>query len=97
MVEYYILPNLLQAYNRIIEVASAVNKLIQSHLPVGSIVAVTHFNSYAYTLSPMTEITSENIRNTLVANLPMIAYGGTNIDDGLELCKEVRPVRQYFS
>lgn len=69
--------------------SSAVSSFILNHIPGGSVVGITQFDSTATQLSPMTQITGDADRNTLVSNLPSSANGGTDIDDGLALCKQV--------
>ena len=80
---------LLQTNDRITKMRNAVSNFILNHIPEHSVVGINQFDSSAYQLSPMTEITSDTDRSALVSNLPFSASGGTDIDDGLLLCKQV--------
>ena len=83
-----------QSYDRINKMRIAVSTYILNHLPDGTILAVTQFESSAMQLSPMTNITSDAVRNYLVSTLPTAAGGGTNIANGMELCRQVSSNKQ---
>lgn len=68
---------------------AAVASYIRNHLPNGTVVAVTEFESSAYELAGMTNITDSNVREDLISALPYYASGGTDIGAGMELCRQV--------
>lgn len=69
--------------------SAAVSSYILNHLPDGTIVALTEFESSAHELANMTNITDDSVRDQLVDVLPTFASGGTNIGAGMELCRQV--------
>lgn len=69
--------------------ATAVSSYILNHLPEGTIVAVTKFATFATELAGMTNITTDSVRDNLTTIVPTSASGLTDIEAGLELCREV--------
>ena len=71
--------------------STATASYIRSHLPDGTLVAITVFESSAYEEAGLTNITDDTVREDLASVLPTHASGGTNIGDGMELCRQVSP------
>ena len=86
-------PLYFQFDDRLQKVRSAVTTYILHHLPVGTLVAITEFESNAYLLAVMTNISSDTVRQNLISVLPTVPDGGTEIGAGIELCRQVKRSR----
>ena len=64
----------------------AVKKYIKYYLNPGSLVGIVSFSTSATQLAPMTEITSDSVRESLASLVPSTASGGTSIGSGLSEC-----------
>ena len=71
--------------------STATASYIRSHLPDGTLVAITVFESSAFEEAGLTNITDDTVREDLISVLPTFASGGTDIGAGMELCREVSP------
>ncbi|XP_067930458.1 calcium-activated chloride channel regulator 4-like [Watersipora subatra] len=75
--------------DRITTMSEAVQLYIMSYLRDGTAVGIVSFSDFAFLHADMTEVTSDEVKESLRASVPTQTIGGTNIAAGIYECQRI--------